>query len=145
MTPKLKKIILAVFIIGALFVAYALFIKPDPSATSLINDITSASSGNQDARILSAQISQALLKIQQIKLDRDIFDNPVFASLQDRSQEIADEPIGRSNPFAPLGDTSVNLTSRSNLTITDSHATSTATSTSSQATSTSSATSTPAR
>lgn len=117
MTPKLKKIILTIIILGILFVLYAIFIKPDPSADVLVSGKSgSIALSSQEARLLGSQISQALLKIEQITLTRSIFENPVFNSLQDRSQPIIEEPVGRTNPFAPLGDTSVNVsTTRTSL------------------------------
>jgi|GEM_PF-521948 len=109
MTPKIKKIIIGIIILVVVFIAYAL-VKPDPTADVLVGNRNGAVGAvtTQQARLLSTQISQALLKIDQIRLDRSVFDNPIFKSLSDRSQNIEPEPIGRSNPFAPLGDTSVN-------------------------------------
>lgn len=115
MTPKLKKIIIGIVVAGILFLLYAVFLKPDPQAETLVAGREQAAgvSASQDSKVISTQISQALLKIEQIELSRAIFDNPIFHSLEDRSQPIMDEPIGRTNPFAPLGDTSVNVSQRS--------------------------------
>lgn len=121
MTPKLKKIILTIVIAAILFVVYAVFIKKDPETQALLN--TGASS--PEAQAIGSQISQALLRIEQIKLDKSIFNNVIYKTLVDRSQPISDEPIGRSNPFAPIGEISVNSTTRTT-------ATSTATTTKSQ-------------
>jgi hypothetical protein len=111
MTPKLKKIIIG--IVGAiiLFIVYAVFIKPDPSATPLV-DNGSDSNVSADAQLLGTQISQALLRIEQIKLDRSIFSSDIYRSLKDRSRPIIDEPMGRPNPFAPLGKISINSNTR---------------------------------
>jgi len=113
MTPKLKKIIVGLIILVIVFVAYAI-LKPDPTNEVLIGNRGAVVGGvsDQQARVLGAQISQALLKIDQIKLDRSVFENPIFKSLEDRSQNIEPEPIGRTNPFAPLGDITVNSTVR---------------------------------
>ena len=100
MTPKLKKIIIIILIAILMFVGYAVFVKPDPQQSTLI-DGRGTSQGN--ARVLGTQISQSLLRIEQIKLDRDIFTNPLYTSLVDRSRPIGQEPIGRQNPFAPIG------------------------------------------
>ena len=110
MTPKLKKIITGLIVAIIVFVAYAI-LKPDPTNEVLVGNREGGIVGavsNQQARVLGAQISQALLKIDQIKLDRSVFENPIFKSLEDRSQNIEPEPVGRTNPFAPLGDTTVN-------------------------------------
>jgi len=109
MTPKTKKIIIGIIVLIVVFVGYAI-LKPDPTADVLVTNRNSSTTAvsSQQARALGAQISQALLKIDQITLDRGVFDNSIFKSLEDRSQTIDPEPIGRSNPFAPLGDVSVN-------------------------------------
>ncbi len=111
MTPKLKKIILLLIIAIALFVVYAVFIKKGPQVDSLVTNEITQTSG--DAQAIGNQISQALVRIDQIKLDKTIFTNVLYKSLVDRSEPISEEPIGRSNPFAPIGDvSSVNSTTR---------------------------------
>ncbi len=107
MTPKLKKIIIAIIILAILFVVYAVFIKADPVNKELIKGkSTSKTLGQEDAQALGNQIAQALLRIEQISLDKSIFTDAIYRSLQDRSKPISEEPIGRPNPFAPLGDMS---------------------------------------
>lgn len=108
MTPKLKKIILTILVLVILFVVYAIFIKPDPSEENLVT--TEGAQSSEEVKILANQITQALLKIEQIKLDKSIFESELFKSLTDRSQPIAEEPIGRANPFAPIGEISVSST-----------------------------------
>jgi len=44
-----------------------------------------------------------LLELRSIKLEGQIFSDPAFARLRDFSTAIVSEPIGRRNPFAPLG------------------------------------------
>jgi hypothetical protein len=44
-----------------------------------------------------------LLQLRGIKLDDGIFSDPVFLSLQDFSQELVPEPVGRVNPFSAYG------------------------------------------
>lgn len=135
MTPKLKKIIIVIVGLAILFVLYSAFLKPDPVAETLVSgrEGIAGTAASQNAQVIGSQITQALLKIEQITLERAIFDNPLFASLEDRSEPIVDEPIGRTNPFAPLGDTSVNVGSRTNINMS---ASSTATTTRTAATST---------
>ena len=109
MTPKLKKIIIILILAIVLFVVYAVFIKKDPTSQSLV---TTGSTASADAQALGTQISQALLKIEQIKLDRAIFTSDIYKTLVDRSEPITDEPIRRSNPFAPIGEISVSSSVR---------------------------------
>ncbi len=112
MTPKLKKIILIILIIGILFVVYSVFIKKDPEADSLLNSSAKQKTYG-DTKLIGNQISQALFRLESIKLDKTIFTNKVYLSLTDRSQTISDEPVGRLNPFAPIGDISFTSTIRS--------------------------------
>ncbi len=103
MTPKLKKIIIIGILIAVAFIVYAIFFKADPTKDPLLN----TGAGSPEAQAIGSQISQALLRIEQIKLDKSIFTSEIYKTLVDRSQPISEEPIGRSNPFAPLGDISV--------------------------------------
>jgi hypothetical protein len=44
-----------------------------------------------------------LLALRAVRLDASLFSDPAFVSLKDFSTEIVPEPVGRPNPFAPLG------------------------------------------
>ena len=63
-------------------------------------------SGTPSAAGTSATVDQGivptLLTLRAVKLDGTIFSNPTFLSLKDYSTEIVPEPVGRTNPFAPL-------------------------------------------
>lgn len=43
-----------------------------------------------------------LLQLRAVSLDGAVFQDPVFQSLFDFGSEIVPEPVGRTNPFAPL-------------------------------------------
>jgi hypothetical protein len=47
-------------------------------------------------------IVTTLVQLQAITLSGAIFSNPAFASLQDYTTAIQPEPVGRTDPFAPL-------------------------------------------
>ncbi len=105
MTSKLKNIIIILVVGTLLFLGYSIFFKKDPTVDPLVEGVATAN----EAQILGNQISQALLRIEQIKLDRSIFDDILYKTLVDRSEPISEEPIGRTNPFAPIGDISANV------------------------------------
>lgn len=112
MTPKLKKIILTVSFIGILFLIYVMFIKKPEEQDPLIAGMDSLKVRTvEETKILGDQITQALIQIESLKLDRNVIDSNLFKSLIDRSEPIISEPVGRRNPFAPLSDTSVNYNS----------------------------------
>ncbi len=50
----------------------------------------------------SADILASLSNLQQVTLDPSIFSDPVFVSLVDFGIAIPPQPVGRSDPFAPL-------------------------------------------
>ena len=72
-----------------------------------------SSSGNPTGSLLSTQdvggngpdqdLVATLLALRAVKLDGSIFSDPGFQNLKDFSTQIIPEPIGRPNPFAPLG------------------------------------------
>ncbi len=105
MTPKLKKIIIVIVLLVISFFVYSNFIKKDSQPTELISGARGLTSTRNlaEIQVLGTQITQALIQIESLSLDREIFNNSIFRSLNDRSEPIGSEPIGRSNPFAPLG------------------------------------------
>jgi hypothetical protein len=44
-----------------------------------------------------------LLQLRTVSLSGTIFSDPIFQTLQDFGSQIIPEPVGRPNPFAPLG------------------------------------------
>jgi hypothetical protein len=110
MTPKLKKIIITVLVLGLAFIAYMIFMNKSDNSDELISGTNSLAQRRSitETKVLGEQITQALIQIESLQLDRSIFDSPVFNSLIDKSKKITSEPVGRRNPFAPLSDTSVN-------------------------------------
>jgi hypothetical protein len=54
------------------------------------------------ANAAGQELVETLLQLRAVKLDGTIFNEPAFMSLQDYSQPIIQEPVGRENPFAPL-------------------------------------------
>lgn len=83
--------IVAVLVIA--FIGYTIFFAPKDEAA--LTEETVAASGDQDLIAL-------LLELKAIELDETIFTNAAFMSLEDFSQELVTEPVGRVNPFAPL-------------------------------------------
>jgi len=93
---KVIIIVLIVIIVG--FAWYGLSDK-QPSNSLLTNESRSSASAAEQ------EILRLLLDMRSIRLDSSIFENPSFASLRDFGREIIPEPVGRTNPFAPSGDT----------------------------------------
>jgi hypothetical protein len=93
---RYQNLIIIGLIIIAAFFAYSFFFAAKPEAALSSTAPTASNSVDQDLITL-------LLQLRAIKLDNSIFTNPVFTSLQDFSQALVPEAVGRTNPFAPLG------------------------------------------
>jgi hypothetical protein len=128
MIGKYKNIIIVFVIIALGLIAYS-FLRPDPTVESLL-ETTERQDG---AQVLGDEITSAIGQINSLKLDRAIFDDPILKRLIDHSKPILPEPVGRKNPFAPIGVSGETTTSASTKTATStggSSATTTKTSTS---------------
>src|SRR3989344_1254522 len=53
--------------------------------------------------LVDKELVDTLLQLRSVTLSAAIFSEPAFTQLQDFGTEIIPEPIGRPNPFAPLG------------------------------------------
>lgn len=53
--------------------------------------------------LVGQDLLAALALLKTIRLDISVFTNPVFESLSDWGKTITSQPVGRRNPFAPLG------------------------------------------
>ena len=95
---KYKKWIIITLVIVAAFLIYTFFFTGGEESDSLLV----ANVQQTPAEIVGDEIISALNQIESLSLDRAIFDNPVYQSLKDRSQEIPPEPIGKANPFDPI-------------------------------------------
>jgi len=97
---KYKNIALSVVVIAIAAVLYgAIFGKNAP-------DLSLLTSETPVAGVVGAageDVLELLATLRGIKLDGSIFEDPAFRSLEDFSQELVPEPVGRENPFAPVG------------------------------------------
>lgn len=96
----IKKLIIPVIVIVLLFIGYTMFLKEE-GGLGLVTSTLSSDKNVED--ILGAEITKSLNQISSINLDGAvIFDNPIYKSLVDRTQDLPKEDVGRNNPFAPL-------------------------------------------
>ncbi len=92
---KLLAIIITVVLAGVAW--YMLSGSSSPSAPVLSTEQpTQAPAGASD-------LVQSLLVLRAVTLSGTIFSNPAFQALQDFTTPIIPEPVGRPDPFAPLG------------------------------------------
>lgn len=97
MSPLLKKILLGIGIVAVLFVLYRVFFG-GPEEAPLSSETPSGLPAEQGGDLLSL-----LLELKSITLGDAIFADAAFQTLQDFTVKLAPEPIGRRNPFAPIG------------------------------------------
>lgn len=92
------KITLIVLILGVgAFVAYQNYYVPSLNIDPLVSE------GQVAGSIVGQEIISLLGELESIKLDVTIFEKESFRSLIDFGQTINSEPVGRGNPFAPIG------------------------------------------
>lgn len=53
--------------------------------------------------VVGQDLLAALALLKTIRLDTSVFADPIFKSLSDWGKAIPPQPVGRRNPFAPLG------------------------------------------
>lgn len=87
-----------IIIVMVLFGGYQYFFA---TGTERVVTATDAPGAGVDQDLIAL-----LFELRAIRLDDAIFSDPLFHSLQDFGQELVAEPIGRQNPFAPLGGSS---------------------------------------
>lgn len=93
---KQNKIIIVVLIV--IIGGFAWFGLSDPQPTNTLL----SSQSRSGAPAAEQEILRVLLDMRSIRLDSSIFENPAFASLRDYGRDILPEPVGRTNPFAPV-------------------------------------------
>lgn len=91
---KLVLLILAGIVLAG--VVWYSFMRDDATPLLKTQDLTEAT--NVDGDVVGV-----LLQLRAVSLSGTIFTDPAFQALQDFSSEIVPEPVGRPNPFAPLG------------------------------------------
>lgn len=93
---KHKAGILFIVIVIAAFFVYSLFFVGDEEEALLVeSDVRDDDVG--------AEMLGLLLELRSIDLEDDFFESAVFNSLVDFSRELVPQPVGRPNPFAPIG------------------------------------------
>jgi len=98
MTPLLKNLLIALGLAVALWLGYQFFMSQEEAAL--------VSEGDFVATEASRNTQEFLLRLQQLRdleFDQSLFSDGRFRSLVDYRKDIVEEPVGRANPFAPVG------------------------------------------
>jgi len=99
------KILLGILLLVLLSAGYIFLGGEEDTSTPGLT--SSAPSGVEEETAAGKKFLSILLRLKELHIDRKIFDDPAFASLQDYGVILTPETPGRSNPFAPLGQLSV--------------------------------------
>jgi hypothetical protein len=70
--------------------------------------LTTTSSSSSGGNLSEAQFQALLSELQPITFNTSIFSDPLFAALVNLATPINPEPIGRTDPFAPISGISSN-------------------------------------
>jgi len=97
MSSIVKNIIIVLVIAGAGFFGYNYLTRADVSSDVLIQQDSANTSK------MGAEVLMALNQLKTLKLDASIFKDKTFISLRDFSKPLNPEPVGRVNPFSPIG------------------------------------------
>jgi len=91
------KIIVILIVIVLAFVVYSFFFAGEEEELLDVTTAENAVSAADQGLIVLLQ------QLQGLKLEESLFSSDIFMSLTDFGQDIAPQPVGRDNPFAPLG------------------------------------------
>lgn len=96
-----KMLFIGVVAVVALVAWYGLTQNAAPEP--LLTTVTPSGSGSPTEASADQELVATLLTLRAVTLSGTIFQDPAFMSLRDFGTKIVAEPVGRSNPFAPLG------------------------------------------
>lgn len=98
MTWMLRHKFLSLVIVVVAVVAAWYFLAGSGTPTPVLSTeaLSQAPAGTEN-------LVQSLLALRTVSLDGTIFSNPAFQTLQDFTTPITPEPVGRSDPFQPIG------------------------------------------
>lgn len=107
MKGMLKKVIIAIVV----FILIVILIKvvggkkdSTASLTSSADDVDTSLLGEGESAVAD-EFLNTLLNLNTITLEGSIFSDPRFTSLVDYTVALTPQPLGRPNPFLPVGST----------------------------------------
>ncbi len=97
----MKTIIAIIVIVGVLFLGYWYYGTPKTVSGPLL--VQTGTGVADDGTIIGQKTIALLQELEKVNIDQSIFASMSYQSLQDFGVEIQSEPIGRTDPFAPVG------------------------------------------
>lgn len=96
MNKNILYLILAGVVLAGV-VWYSFMRERAPESLLQVDDLT-------EAGAIDGDVVAVLLQLRAVSLAGTIFTDPVFQSLKDFGSPVVDEPVGRPNPFVPIGE-----------------------------------------
>ncbi len=97
MTSLIKNTLVFAGLAGLATFGYYLFVAQGDTVLSVDGTAISTQVQAENQEFL-----RRLAELQRVEIDQTFFSDPRFLSLRDFSRPAAPEPVGRSNPFAPI-------------------------------------------
>lgn len=98
MSASLKYILIALGLATLVFAGYYFFIGSGGATLSFSNNDAVMSNMLANSQLFIDRRQQ----LEQVSLDTSLFTDPRFTSLQSYAAQLEEQPIGRTDPFAPL-------------------------------------------
>lgn len=97
---KQHKILTSVLLVIVLFIGYSMLTGGEGEEDLLTSETVTEQT---PAAVAEEEVVSLLFELQSLSLNKDLLGSDLFRGLIDFSQELAPQPVGRSNPFAPIG------------------------------------------
>lgn len=94
---RTTQLLAVMFVLIAGYLLWTIVSK-DPETATLSSVSTTSENAVGDAKVL-----ETLINMRNLRLDDRLFNNPAFLRLVNTERKIIPEPVGRRNPFSPIG------------------------------------------
>jgi hypothetical protein len=94
---KRLTILIGILVILAAFFVYRYYSGRDTATGPL------SATSEQPAEAIDGGLLKTLLELKSISIDTEFFKDGWFTGLKDFSKPLPQQPVGRRNPFAPIG------------------------------------------
>lgn len=95
-----KNVLLIVALIIVVGVGFYMFTSPKSDSA-----LTTTTGGMAGTPVVGQELVIELNRLKALKtVDTGFLSDPTFVSLQDFTEPVPPQPLGRANPFAPVGD-----------------------------------------
>jgi cell division protein YceG involved in septum cleavage len=98
MFSLVKNILFALALAGILWIGYKVFFASNTASLTAVDASVTLGASRDTQEFL-----RTLQQLRDITLNGKIFDDVRLQSFVDYRQTIISEPVGRQNPFAPIG------------------------------------------